>query len=168
MTSARIRRMNGTSRSNMGLAQVVAPNDDGEWVEIQDRLPMEKALLQAYEVNLTQAKNTPYMVYPLSGMVGCCGETEGARMILEGEPYDGSAIDHATQEVLKYLTLKHGTKLNYTPQALDVQECMEGWAKAKERTSSAMSNGTHFGHWKAGHLDEKIATVHTSFAIYRI
>ena len=27
-----------------------------------------------------------------------------------------------------------------------------------------MSMGTHFGHWKAGHLDDEIAKVHTALA----
>ena len=58
--------------------------------------------------------------------MGSCGEMEVARIILEGDGYDSSAIDDATNEVLKYVTLKHGTTLNYTPRAL-----CEGWAKAK-------------------------------------
>jgi len=138
LTALRIRRMNGTSRTSGGLAQVVAPNTEGEWVELQEREPMEKALLQAYKSNLTQAKDTPCMIFPLNYILGSCGETESARGILEGEDYDRSGIDVATQEVLKYLTLKTGSKLNYTPTPLCVSKCTEGWAKAKERTSSAM------------------------------
>ena len=53
LTALQIRRMNGTSRTSGGLAQVVAPNTEGEWVELQEREPMEKVLLQAYEINLT-------------------------------------------------------------------------------------------------------------------
>ena len=86
------------------------------------------------------------MIFPLCNIIGSCGETKGARIILEGGNYDRSEIDAATQKVLKYVTLKTGSTLNYTPTALCVRECKEGWAKAKERTSSAMSEGTHFGH----------------------
>ena len=121
LTALRIRRMNGTCRSNGGLAQVIAPNTEGEWVELQEREPMEKALLQAYEINLTQAKDTPCMIFPLSTILGGCGETEGARVILEGLDYDRRGIEVATQEVLKYVTLKTGSKLNYTPTALCVR-----------------------------------------------
>lgn len=35
--------------------------------------------------------------------------------------------------------------------------------KAKERTASVMKQGTYFGHWKAGHLDN-ITGVHTVLA----
>ena len=96
LTARRIRRMNGTSRTSGGLAQVVAPNTEGEWVELQERESMEKALLQAYEINLTQAKDTPCMIFPLNHILGSCGETESARVILEGEDYDRSGIDVAT------------------------------------------------------------------------
>ena len=40
LTATRIRRMNGTCRNSGGLAQVVAPNTEGEWVELQDRESM--------------------------------------------------------------------------------------------------------------------------------
>ena len=82
---------------------------EGEWIELQDREPIEKALLQAYEINLTQAKDTPCMIFPLSNILGSCGETEGARIILKGQEYDRSGIDVATQVVLTYVALKTGS-----------------------------------------------------------
>ena len=96
---------------------MVAPNEKGEWVEYQDKDSMERALLKAYEVTLTQAKNTPCMKSPLQDQLGSCGENLGAHMILEGKEYNMEDTDEATREVLKYIQLKEGTKLIYTSTA---------------------------------------------------
>lgn len=106
LTAARIRRMNGTSRTTSGgLAQVVAPNANEDWVEVHEKDLMEKALLVAYEVNLTQANDTPCMIFPLVVILGSCGENEGFRIILDGEECGRTGINQATQDVLKYVQL---------------------------------------------------------------
>ena len=78
-----------------------------------------------------------------------------------GNALDLDGIGEDTREVLKYLALKGGNFRMYIPRPLDVQECKQGWMHAKESTSSAMKNGTHFGHWKVGYQDDEIAAVHT-------
>ena len=65
--------------------------------------------------------------------------------------------------MLKYLQLKEGSNKIFISKPLDVDECKVGWKKAKERTSSAMQLGTHFGHWKVGYTDDEIAGIHTEF-----
>ena len=44
-SAARIRRMNGTLRKSSGLTKVVVPGDDGNEVELVNKLEMENALL---------------------------------------------------------------------------------------------------------------------------
>ena len=94
---------------------------------------MERARLLAYEVTLTQAKHTPCMKSPLQEQSGSCGEILGTHLILEGKEYDIEGTDEATREVLKYVQLKEGTQLIYTPLPILVQEGQSGWAKAKKK-----------------------------------
>ena len=56
---------------------------------------------------------------------------------------------------------KNGTEKYFKPTPLTVKEYQAGWEKVKERTSSSMRSGTHFGQWIAGYRDEKRATMHT-------
>ena len=67
-------------------------------------------------------------------------------------------------EVLKYLTLKEGTSIDHRPTPILVEECQSGWSKVSERTSSAMTDSIHFGHWKAGYMDDNIGIVYTAMA----
>lgn len=45
---------------------MVAPNDQGEWVEIYDKEPMKKAMLLTYGFKLKRAHITPFIQSPLS------------------------------------------------------------------------------------------------------
>ena len=42
-SAARVGRMNRTTRNSVGLSQVAAPNERGDWTEIQDKFPMKKS-----------------------------------------------------------------------------------------------------------------------------
>ena len=164
LSAARIRRMNGNIRASQGLSQVIATNEEGIEVTISEKKPMEAALLQEYEINLTQANTTPCMLSPLKEIIGPCAKEQGAQELLLGRVNSIEGVSNATMEVLKYVALKEGTRLHTLPTPILTSECQSGWRKAKERTSSAMRHGTHFGHWKAGHLDDTIADIHTSLA----
>ena len=163
-----IRRMNGSVRSSKGLAKVIIKGDDGLNIELVEKTAMEKALLEAYALTLTQANTTPCMVSPLKDIFGDYGTshdsyklTHGDTSVLDEGLY---GVDESTIEVLKYLTLKGDGIQQYIPRPLNVEECKQGWKRATERTSSAMKYGTHFGHWKAGYCDDEIAAVHTGLA----
>lgn len=70
-------------------------------------------------------------------------------------------IDEATMEVLKYVTLEEGTKLN----SVQIPSCHMSARlveKFKDRISFAIRGGTYFGQWKVGQLDDEIARMHTS------
>ena len=73
-------------------------------------------------------------------------------------------VDESTKEVMKYLALKGDTGKKYVPTPIDVMECKHMWKNTKETTSSAMKQGTHFGHWKVGYSDDEIGNIHTAFA----
>ena len=98
--------MNGTCRKAVNLARVIVPNEDGVEMEISEKLPMEAALLQAYEVNLTQANTTPCMISPLKEKLGPCATWECARNSLLGKIQLIEGVDETTMEVLRYLALK--------------------------------------------------------------
>ena len=163
-SAKRIRRMNGTLRTSKGLSKVVVPKEDGTEIELIDKEEMERALLEAYEKTLTQSNRTPCMSSPLVERLGLSATKETAHNVLHGYYFNEEGIEDTTIEVLKYLEFKEGTKQIFKPKPLNVPECKIGWGKAKERTSSSMRNGTHFGHWITGYLDHEIATIHTGLA----
>ena len=142
----RIKKMNGTLRNAKGLTKVVIPRENGSDLELVEKLDMEKALLEAYEMTLTQSNRTPCMQFSLLERIELNATKETAQKIIEGSEYNDEGIDNATKEVLKYLALKEGSNRYFAPKSLNVEECQEGWRKVSERTSSSMRNGTHFGH----------------------
>ena len=86
--------------------------------------------------------------------------------VFQGDLFDLVEVDDSTLEVLKYVALKEDTSLIRHISILH-EDCQDGWAHYKERKTLAMHRGTHFGHWKAGHLDNNIAEVHTSLVNIR-
>ena len=104
------------------------------------------------------------MTSQLKEKLGPCATGECAINLLLGKIQLLEEVYETTMEVLKYLTLKQGTKLNYKPKTILPQKCQSWWSKTKERTSSAMRECKHFRHWEAKHLDENIAKVHTTLA----
>ena len=164
VSAQRIRRMNGSARTTKGLTKVIVPGANGQEVELVDKLDMEQALLEAYEKTLTQANATPCMLSPLRERLGACGTGDVVEDLLQGNTVELNGVEEATKEVLKYLAFKGGKRSHFNPKPLGVEECQQGWKKAKERTSSAMREGTHFGHWKVGYLDDEIAEAHTGLA----
>ena len=111
--------MNGTNRTSGGLAQVIVPNAEGVEIKISGKLPIEVALLQAYEVNLTQHKPTQhFMISTLKDKVGACATGECAKNLVLGKIHSLEGVYEATMEVLTYLILKEGTQLNYEPKPI--------------------------------------------------
>ena len=163
-SAARIRRMNGSMRTSNGLTKVVILSDNGEEVELLNKDEMETALLQAYEKTLTQANTTPCMQSPLRERLESFGDGPLILDILAGNSVEVDGVDDSTREVLKYLALKGGNHQIYAPTPLSRIECQKGWKVVNERVSSAGKEGTHFGHWKVGYMDDDIADIHTAFA----
>jgi len=164
VSAQRIRRVNGLARSFKGLTKVVIQGDDEKYIELVDKSAIEKALLDAYALTLTQANNTPCMVSSLKDLLGEYGTSDNSIDITQGYTSALDGVDGSTVEVLKYLALKGDRTKQCLPRPLDVEECKQGWKRATEGTSSAMKFETHFVHWKAGYANDKIVAVHTGLA----
>ena len=88
---------------------------------------MEAALLQEYEINLTQANTTPCMMLPIKEILGPCATEQGAQELLLGNVKSIDGVDDATMEVLKYVAFKEATKLHTLPTPILTNECQSGW-----------------------------------------
>ena len=141
--------MNGTSRASKSIHQVMIINDDEEAVEVNERSQMNQELLKAYEVTLNQSNLTPCTILPLKEKFGSCGNGALAAELLSENLQYMDSVDTPTLEVVWYLTLKEGKKFCHRPAPLLINECQTGWMKTKEKISSAMAAGTHFGQLKA-------------------
>ena len=89
------------------------------------------------------------MISPLIEKLGPCAQGQTSHQILKVRHLNIEGVDEAIIEVLKYFKTKKGVKFKYKPTSILVKECQVGWAKAKERVSSAMKEGKYVGHWKA-------------------
>ena len=78
-----IGRVNGKLQSG-SVTSVVAPNEEGEWVEVVGKEGIEKALLEENERWFNQAKATPFLQQPLLDLVGKLGVGKAAEQILNG------------------------------------------------------------------------------------
>ena len=92
----RVRFALGRTRSG-GISMVVAPNADGDWVEMTERVDIEKGCLWENERRFRQAMYTPFMKEPLQSLVGYLGTGEAAEAILEGtfEPPPRCGSNHS-------------------------------------------------------------------------
>ena len=79
------------------MAKAVVPGGIGGEVELVDKQEMEQALLDAYEIILAQANDTPCLVSPLKEQMGKCGTGEIINDVLLGKKVDFEGIDEATR-----------------------------------------------------------------------
>ena len=147
-----------------GLTRAIAPNNEGEWVEVNDKEGMEEALRRENSRRFTQANNTPLMRGRIYHEIGVLPSEEATKALLQGNytaPHDAAPAVH---EVFDHLQAREDTKIVWRPDPLTVAECTFGWNKTKEKVSSAERYGTHMGHWKAGFQNTYIAGIHTAMA----
>ena len=88
------------------------------------------------------------MMSPLKEVLGPCAIEQGAQELPLSRVKSIDGVSNATREVLKYVALTEGTTLHTLPIPILTSEYQSGWIKTKERPSSAMKHGTHFGHGK--------------------
>ena len=62
------------------------------------------------------------------------------------------------------ICLEGGTKREYIPVPMSLEESKYRWKVVKERISSVSQGNTHMMHWKVGYLDNYIAQVYTDLA----
>ena len=158
-----IQRVNGNMRSG-SLTSVVAPNNEGDWVEVTKKEEMEKALLQENCRRFNQAKETPFLQQPLLDLVGPLGTGPAAAAILKGEFVVPPGVDHWAAKLIPHLKRPDAVARaeRRTPQVSVDKHC-QGWKRAKEQTSSGKS-GITFGHLKAGAMCPEIAEFEAQMA----
>ena len=102
-SAMRIKRMNGKMHNSNGLTRAIAPNKEGEWVEVNDKESMEEALRMENSRRFTQANDTPLMRGRIYNELGVLPPEETTKSLLHGTyivPHDTSP---GVQEVLNYL-----------------------------------------------------------------
>jgi hypothetical protein len=133
---------------------VVAPNSQGEWVEVNDQASMEQALMEENHRRFNQAAGTPFTVPPLTDYIDVLGVNEYAKQILAGTFEIPEGTDYYAAKLIPLL--RHpslvvdgkGSNLNLT-----IAAHKKGWQQCQESTSSGPS-GLHFGHFMAGSTHE--------------
>jgi len=106
VSAQRIKRMNGPARSSKGLTKVVVQDYDGNDIELVDKTGTEKALLDAYDLTLTQENNTLRMVSTLKEILEEYGTSNNSLEIIQGDTSVLDGVDESTVGVLTYLALK--------------------------------------------------------------
>ena len=141
-----IRRARGKTR-NGGLTFVIAPNHEGNWVEVTDKTAMEEALINELKKRFNQATATPFLQRPLFSDIGPLGFGQAAGHILEGSYTPPSGTDPWAAKLIHHLQRSprppHCERIS---DRITVDDHIHGWRKAREATSSGLS-GVHFGHF---------------------
>ena len=153
-----IGRVNGKLQSG-SVTSVVAPNENGEWVEVVGKVEIEKALLQENERRFNQARDTPFLQHPLVDLVGKLGVGKAATEILNGLFEVPEGVDEWAARLIPFLQKvpEDGSRRVFEPETyVSDRSHVEGWRKAKERTSSGPS-GITFAHFKAGLRDQVVS-----------
>ena len=120
-----------------GISMVMLPDSNGNQQIIQDRQPLEKALLAESESKYKLAFTTPPLMPPLRNVLGKSGLGHATTQIVEGcftPPHgidDGSRLWFQAMEKTP-LAKQHPVY----PTKITEEEYIQGWKKAKHRTSS--------------------------------
>ena len=158
-----IRRATGKLQGS-GLLSVLAPTVTGTWEELTVPADIEKACLEENERRFHQASDTPFMVPPLSTIVGHLGIGPTADCILRGEFEPPPGTDPYAAKLLLHLRMDE-TVSSARPMStiITTEEHCDGWRRVKERTSSGPC-GPHFGHFRAGTTNRLIADFEATMA----
>ena len=109
----------------------MAPDENGNWIEMTDKTLMEKALLEEYERCVTQANSTPCMQHPMKEVLGNIVPNKIADEIMQGTFVPPDGVSDEIREVFKYLALKDGMESIYRPKPMTINECQQGWKGVK-------------------------------------
>jgi hypothetical protein len=143
---------------------VLAPDDDGNWTELTEKLEIETALLKENERRFNQANDTPFLVSPLFDLIGPLGIGQHADAVLDGTFVAPPGTDPYAVKLL--FQLKKDLAVDQAPPMrldLPLAEYVRGWKRARERISSGPS-GLHFGHYISSTADTELAEFHCTMA----
>ena len=62
---SRIHRMDGMTRSGVGLIKIIAPDEYGKWNELNNKTEIERAALQEIKQGSPQTKSTTLTLAPM-------------------------------------------------------------------------------------------------------
>jgi endonuclease/exonuclease/phosphatase family metal-dependent hydrolase len=159
-TSARvIRRITRGTKACQQLDHVVV-DVEGSSKSTTTKDEMECALLAENQQRFNQARDCPFLVEPLAGIVGRYADND-ALSILTNQVQDHRTGNMFTDMVLQAL---QGPANRSTIQLdLSTESYEQGWLKCKEQTASGPS-GIHFGHFIAACRHSKLKTLECAMA----
>ena len=121
------------------------------------RLEVETALLTVNAAKYRACEDTPFLNEPLLSEFGLTNDTEATQQVLNGTYQCPEGTDKYAALLLKHLSRPplNPNATPFTPRtSITVADHVNGWKKAKERTSPGKS-GLHFGMYKA-HLKRPV------------
>ena len=141
------------------ITAVEAQNEEGNWEQVTDQKLITKALVQEYKTKYHQTEDTPPMNQPMVSQIGYLGLGHQTDEILAGRMKRQPGSNRYANMLLTKLKRLDNQLIH---PGITRDEYQEGWAKAKERTSSGGAI-LHFGHCKSMAQDQGMATLDAMF-----
>ena len=153
--SARVIKFVNQKLTRGGISSVLAPMEDGTWVEMTTKEDIEQACLDEDERRFNQARDTPFLQEPLFSAVGPLGVGPGADAILNGTFEIPPGTDPYAAKLIPFLA-KPASVTEPISTDLSLEEHQQSWLRSREQTSSGPSK-MHFGHAKANARNPRLA-----------
>ena len=141
------------------ITAVEAQNEEGNWEQVTDQKLITKALVQEYKTKYHQTEDTPPMNQPMVSQIGYLGLGHQTDEILAGRMKRQPGSNRYANMLLTKLKRLDNQLIH---PGITRDEYQEGWAKAKERTSSGGLT-VRFGHCKSMAQDQGMATLDAMF-----
>jgi len=127
---------------------VLDTSNTGEWKTLYQPEEIEAAMHTQCQAHFKQAHGSPYMVPPLTDLLGTDSITELGNQLLQGTAnIDTLQVGPHTKLLLKQHCRKY-PRYKDIPLPLQFEELMQGFKKWLERTSTSWS-GHHLGTYKS-------------------
>ncbi len=157
------RRVTGKMQGG-AVTKVIGTDAHGQPIECITKSTIERACLDCNELKYRQCElqKTPFMTDPLLSIFGHLGETEAVQQVLDGTFHVPAEVDEYTSKFI--MAMRMPDAIRHLPRCsrfLSTATHINGWKKAKERTSSGIS-GLHFGTYKARLEDPLLAAFDAS------
>jgi len=142
-----------------GLVKVTTTNNDGQVTQHYSKEGIKAACLEEARARFTQANKTSFLKEPLLLDIQLLGtHLPMFDWIAAGTYQSPPGTQHQANQLLPLLT--QPPQVTNCPRKITGDQHQQGWAKAKEMTSSSLSRA-HFGHYKAGVTNKVINSLYT-------
>ena len=143
------RKYNGLSTSG-----VLISKSNGTKMLISDKETLERVIIAENERKFHQTEGqSPLLEGPLLQEIGLTATGPAVPYILNGTYNPPPGTSYTTKQFLKACA-QPKQHINPIYDHLSYEHYCKAWSKAKEKTGSGIA---HFGHWKAGILDNEIS-----------